>query len=487
MGLDKRDTLMFRTGLPGSGKSYSLTKYIVEEYLPTHDGVVYTNVPLKPEAIAEYYVRQRGHRSVREKMQAEEFVAKRIHLIPEATDVAWEAKESTPEDFFNELWEKMLADEGLTRQSSREAIKEAGLVHPLNHALLVFDEAGRKWPSNGSGKMDETTAKFVNFIRTLRHTGARMCLVMQDSAQVAAPIRRLKATELHCTNLRSQIEPCTGADMDDWFQLWAKLTGTYYTICREEEYVSIGQGKEELAKVNASIMWPKYFDLYDSHNSPGDVSGEEEPPQWQRYGWIKFIIWIVSRNFINWGWRLSLLVLIYVMIGPPFYYGPKIFNGLINKAQEVALAKAGTAGKNPSQQVIKNTEIKKPQGVNSDGKIIEENRNYGTINGKPLVGRMSQQPRGETQVANPAGNGNPSATSADLQRSPSQQAQGANRNAVVARGPVVSRATRSPGAIPHSMRNQQSHGHGFPGTGINPGNASNPGNSTGDITFGATP
>jgi len=74
MSLNRREVLFLRTGRPGAGKSWSLVRYLVDEWLPDHPGRVFTNLPLQIEAIAEYV-----GRGDREKAQR---TLDRLFIIP---------------------------------------------------------------------------------------------------------------------------------------------------------------------------------------------------------------------------------------------------------------------------------------------------------------------------------------------------------------------------------------------------------------------
>ena len=38
-------TIKFTVGVPGSGKSYTRVRWILEEFIPNQDGILYTNLP----------------------------------------------------------------------------------------------------------------------------------------------------------------------------------------------------------------------------------------------------------------------------------------------------------------------------------------------------------------------------------------------------------------------------------------------------------
>src|ERR1044071_2512890 len=98
---------MIRTGLPGSGKSWSLVKYIVEEWIPNHTGIIYTNVPVNVEALADHFA---GLAPSDRRNVVREKIASRVVRIPDHLEQEWVDGLSTPEDYFDGLW-RLLCDE----------------------------------------------------------------------------------------------------------------------------------------------------------------------------------------------------------------------------------------------------------------------------------------------------------------------------------------------------------------------------------------
>lgn len=343
--LDRRETVMARTGLPGHGKSWSLVKYIIEVWIPEHDGVIFTNVPLLVAVICDYFA-SRAPKGKREEVR--ERVRKRIHLIPSEVDQTWLDGTSNPREYFDALAGELrnavgqdepgdeTAESDVDGQAAEEREREKPAVeHPLRRSLVVIDEAGKMWPAMPSKERKPQNDAVKAWIATLRHYGARVCFVCQDLAQLDAGIRRLCAVELRCTKVNTQPEPVTGALIDDWFQLLAKFTGVYLSWIREVEIYKEDRSEIE-GRVTSGIMWPKYFRFYDSHNNPGEASGAEELPQYKRFGFVKFGLWLVGRNLFNWGWRAVLVGGLWALFGPPFWIGPKVAVAAVNKAMEVA-------------------------------------------------------------------------------------------------------------------------------------------------------
>lgn len=318
MSLDRRSTLMLRCGRPGSGKTWSLVRYLVDEFIPDHAGVIHTNLPLNVPAIVKYCVRRYGKGTDAEKAAYGDKVATRIKLIPSDVEQSWLAGHSFPGDYFAGLETSDAVTLGY--DSLEQAHEDPSFVGPLKQALVVIDEAGKMWPNRmegGKKERKDQTFEMTRWCRTIRHDGARLILICQDEKQLDASLRRLVDVELHTTNLAVRREPITGALLGDWFQLKAKFTGRYITWCQEREIVSDGLEMSE-EHAYARPMATKYFELYNSHNREDGTTGGEETLEYLRFGWFRFLWWLWRRNWPAWSLRLVFLLAVYAVVCPPF-------------------------------------------------------------------------------------------------------------------------------------------------------------------------
>lgn len=330
MSFDRRDTFIMRSGAPGAGKSWSVTRYVVDDWLPNHAGPVYTNLPLNVSAIRAYV--QRRYRLSDAK--ADEMVA-RIHLFPQKYVGQWLDGEGTPAAYFAELEAAKLDElEEFERAELLADLPEGQRpsLGILGGALVVLDEAGKMWPNTTEDPSRKAcVAEFVKWLRTLRHEGCRLVFLVQDEKQLNASIRRLVTVHLQVLKLDSRREPVTGAMFSDWLQAWAFVFRFYTSWIRESEFVKDGAETWVEDHSYATPLWAKYFPLYDSHNREGaGHGGAEEEFEWQRFssrnpfklfGALRFALWLIGRNAINWGWRFTLGVVLWLLVGPPFWFG----------------------------------------------------------------------------------------------------------------------------------------------------------------------
>lgn len=303
-------------GQPGTGKSYVACKELAEVILPNLQGDLYTNLPLRVDAMVDY-VASKEPAADREAFA--ESLRRRIHLIPADEAERWEKGESGPAPFFDNLYKSRRAEwEAHCREDELdpvdvEACTEAGYPpppRPLAKGVLVVDEAGRCWPAMASGRYKDAVTETAKFLRTIRHEGAQFWLISQHEKDVDVKMRRLCGVRYFLVNWRNHRDPVFNIEVDDWLQLWAKCFGKYHTGCTLQEFVTIGHDEEECQRTDSFWLEAKYFALYDSHNIQGQQSGSEMLSEWQVLSWPKFAVWWLRRNWFPLGWRAAAAVVL---------------------------------------------------------------------------------------------------------------------------------------------------------------------------------
>ncbi|MCR9119583.1 MAG: hypothetical protein NXI22_21835 [bacterium] len=306
-------------GRNGSGKSWSIARYIAEEWIPNHAGRVFTNVPLKVDAIADYCLK-------RYKIPREQTID-RIRVIPWEVEEKWAEASECPQEYFEDLYNEWLAAAGVdpsdyeTTGELQDAAEALDVFHPLEMSLVILDEAYNYWPNDkdkDEGK--KLQANRVNqWLSTIRHEGARLIFVCQNDMQLSAGLRRYVASEIFLTSLGDWPLPFIGMPVDDLLQIIAKITGVHLKWVRES--VEIADGKE-LAQVAPARTWfldARIFNLYESRHKRGGGRGKEEPPAWKRLPWPKFLKWWIGRNWLGVSKAALVLLAVLVLIYPGGY------------------------------------------------------------------------------------------------------------------------------------------------------------------------
>jgi hypothetical protein len=310
MTFDRRVTFGMQCGQPGSGKSYALVRYIAHDWLPDHKGPVYTNLPLRVDALVDYVAARMG---LDDAAKAE--LRGRIILFPPEEVQRWHDGEGIPKHYFDELQRQQIEENGW---SDLEEAKADGYKGPLAKALVILDEAGKYWPNTVEDpERKKLVTALAKWCRTIRHDGCRVIFCAQDEMQLAAIIRRLVAVRWDVVNFAGMREFITGTIVGDWLQLVARFTGTYWAWVRRAEFSQEG-GKwidEENTKVE--LLLTGIFKLYRSHNRDDGSDGEEEEMEWERFGWFGFFGWLLKRNWWNWLLRVCFVLICLGLFMPP--------------------------------------------------------------------------------------------------------------------------------------------------------------------------
>lgn len=322
------------TGKQGDGKSWSICRRIVKEWLPDFEnGVLWTNLPLRLDdwtdeggtrrkGLVAYVAEQTG--------KTEEAIAARIRIIPDEEIAEWRNGTSDPASYFDRIHEE-----------------EGGEHHPLRRSHVIIDEAGKIWPAGGGKTREEREAvkKLCELLATIRHDGATIEFVCQDSGQLPREVVRLCGEHLVMNNTAEEPEPFFKMKKGEWYQFLACFMRVYFTYIRCTRKVPEG---EKLVTVDSVIYWldPFYFLFYDSFNRPGAASGTRKKLHWERQSIPVFLFFWYFRNFYGLTTRAMMAAAVVwccflggaVMI---FQWFQGELNGIATEQMERAAAKRG--------------------------------------------------------------------------------------------------------------------------------------------------
>lgn len=321
MSLDRRAVFGLLIGRMGGGKTWSLVRYLVDEWLPLHEGRFICNLPLNVEAICEYCEGVHG-------LDAAE-VRQRIHVIPDAVCLEWISGIGSPGEYLDVLYRAEVERAGCTLEEA----EELGVNHPLCKALVVVDEAGSYFPAEPPREQAEICRKTARWISKVRHEGARVIFCCQNEMQLVASIRRLLGFQIHLTDLGEWLEPLSGILVSDWFQVVSKITGRPLQWVKQEEFVGNGSALE-VQRVRRWFLTKRYFALYNSRNRERGGQGEEERPEWQRFGWLRFVRWFVRKNLFGLSRAVGVVAAALILLWPGMV-APKCCMWLYREANEL--------------------------------------------------------------------------------------------------------------------------------------------------------
>ncbi|MDP0495007.1 MAG: zonular occludens toxin domain-containing protein [Verrucomicrobiota bacterium JB024] len=287
------NTVAYLTTAPMGGyKSYTRgPSFVMDEWLPQHDGVLYTTIPLNVDEI----VIEAGKRLNMD----EATVRSRIQVLPRETVDKW-----TEDDGVSGPWEMD--------------------YQKLKGAHLQFDEFHHYAPRTGEV---ERRRLWREWIAEIRHEGATIEFLTQDIDAMDDRILRMIALRKELVNQETERDPYFHIPLGDWYELKAKLFG-YWSPCIWEiekrkvdrKWVSTGFQRRVYPK-------PRYYELYDSYSKPhrrqreeAQEDGEEETTeqagssrnkkQWERRSWPSLLRWFFARNWFSVSSRLAAFLII---------------------------------------------------------------------------------------------------------------------------------------------------------------------------------
>ena len=273
-------------GVPGSGKTYSRVKFLVDDFLLNNpSGMYITNIPLNVSKIAEYVS------SVLTKKGAAvspESVASRIHIIPEEVLIDWEK--------LNSLDNK---DLNLFDSSTFPPSKYLSSLS-LEGSHIALDEFHKYFSKRGPKPLKKL---WNDWFAEIRKTGCVFEAITQSYGQMADEFLDKVGTRLELINHSDLRDPFFGIKMGDWYELKAGLLGklSLQRITERETMRSCSDsGKiawKFTGKHQSYLLESFYFQFYNSfHNSTG-TSGVRKTPS-EIYG-RKIVFWFLRRNIFS--------------------------------------------------------------------------------------------------------------------------------------------------------------------------------------------
>lgn len=246
--MSRRNVVTFYTAPARSGKTFRLVVRICDEVLPLTEGMIYTNLPLHVDLIAEYC-------ADRHKMSAEE-VASRIHVIPREVEAGWRdagmpiynsSGQKTGTNPFDGPWE-YFADKRL-----------AG-------STVIIDEIHNFCGSIGTSKA--ISNNWQKWLGELGHNQAVFICISQAPEKVHTCIKQEAQASYTIRNTGLDRDPYFRIEVYDWLELWSGLFGMEYKIFVFEQETQKTEGRRQKGQRKMHLMGQPYFSFYDSFNKP---------------------------------------------------------------------------------------------------------------------------------------------------------------------------------------------------------------------------
>jgi Chromosome segregation ATPases len=247
--MSRRNVVEFLTAPARSGKSFRMVVRICDEILPNGEGIVYTNLPLYPEKIADHCALKHG--------LDRESVLARIHIIPREIEHAWK-EAGMP--IYDGTTGRKLGTNSFDGPWNYFADKE------LSGATIIIDEIHNFCGSIGTPKA--ISNNWQKWLGELGHNQAIFLCISQAPEKVHACIKQEAGASYVIRNTGLDRDPYFKIELYDWFELWSGLFGRPYRIFVFEQELQKSEGRRVKGQRKLTLMGPPYFDYYDSFNKP---------------------------------------------------------------------------------------------------------------------------------------------------------------------------------------------------------------------------
>ncbi len=246
----RRNVVSFYTAPARSGKTFRMVVRIVDEILPRTEGMIYTNLPLHVDRIAEYCADRHG-------MDPDE-VRDRLQLIPREVEESWR-------DAGRPIYD---AQGRRTGAHPLDGPWEYLAEKPLSGSTIIIDEIHNFCGSIGTPK--PVSNKWQKWLGELGHNQAIFICISQAPEKVHACIKQEAQASYTIRNTGLDRDPYFHIEFYDWLELWSGLFGGEYRIFVFEQETQKIEGKKVRGERNLCLMGQPYFSLYDSFNKPID-------------------------------------------------------------------------------------------------------------------------------------------------------------------------------------------------------------------------
>lgn len=244
------------TGLPGAGKTFARgVSYLVKTFLPLDVGTYWTNLPLRPRAIAEYVAKRRRCFSVAD-------LEARIVIIPPEVCEAWRRGKSGPWEYF----------EGASLEGGHIALDE------------VHEFMGRE-------QLPAVRAQWVEWVSLIRHHNFTLELIDQDD--IGLPVELMRRCGIRTRLIPGELiqDPFFKVCMDEWYDFWEALGVRLLRAFYEEESVRLDEGGRWRTRgVRRLRRDPALFPLYDSYSGGASDKARSNVQRLGRWGVIRCFV-----------------------------------------------------------------------------------------------------------------------------------------------------------------------------------------------------
>lgn len=287
-------TIKYTVGVPGSGKSYTRVRWIVEEFLINEEGILYTNLPLHIDTFVEYF---------EAKGFCGDAIRERLFIIPSDVLRRWKTKDpktgmppANPD--FVPLADDVFDDDLDYEEMQYEFLGPWTYFQnkDMSGAHILFDEIQEIVHTQSARNL---RTLWNNWLSTIRHENCTIEFMTQLDQRVPTELKGIAETKLEIRPNKSHRFPMLPILNYDYYQLFKGLFDVDLNSSSVYEYTTGKGGKKELlGKPKKYRFEPRFFKFYDTSNrttSRKKSLRKKEP--WEQYSKFSLCLWFVRRNY----------------------------------------------------------------------------------------------------------------------------------------------------------------------------------------------
>ena len=269
-------------GAPGSGKTYSRVKWLVEDFLVNNpSGLYISNIPINRDAVADYFCKI--HKEV-----DRQSILDRLILIPYENLIFWEKLNQLENRDLNSFTSETFPPSAYLQQ------------YNLEGAHIAIDEFHKYFSKKGPKILKKL---WNDWFAEIRKTGCVFEAITQSYGQMSDEFLDKCATRLELINHSDLRDPFFGCKMGDWYELRAGLLGKLPVQRVTEKETMRGTSLTgrlnwvPTGKCNSFVLEPEFFKLYNSFHNLTGVSGVRKSPS-EIFG-KGIVFWFLRRNWVS--------------------------------------------------------------------------------------------------------------------------------------------------------------------------------------------
>lgn len=307
--------LYLTTGQPGSGKTYSRVRWLINHFLIESTGLYITNFPLNVEVIAEELSSRTGK-------SADEFI-NRIIVIPDEVMKSWRA---LTEKASKDLCARYRREGGFPPAEYFEGFD-------LNNARIAIDEFHRYFKKSSPSDL---LALWNDWFAEIRKLGCTFEAITQELDQLPPEFMGKVGVRVDLIPLASQRDPYFKIPLGDWYELRAAYSGIREQKVVQTEYRKgtsftgrVKWVKNHVEKFAISKEFFPYYNSYQKTESKGETATNEYPAD--RFGKMTGL-WFIRRHFFKLLGKFALVMFfLWLTFGGGLLYLINSFVGTLGK------------------------------------------------------------------------------------------------------------------------------------------------------------